>query len=190
MPNRMGQFWRWQHGTTVSDPRESALIVPVPEAEALVGAWRERYDDSARTGVPAHLTLLYPFLAPEEVTPPDLEQLSALFASAAATRYELVAVRRFSRGVLYLAPEPEGFLRELTWRIWALYPHRPPYGGVFRDVIPHLTVAQDPDHSLLDAVEAEVAPNLPIAAHATEAWLMLQDQEGRWQAGHRFPLGG
>ena len=168
---------------------ESALIVPVPEAEDLVGEWRERYDDSARTGVPAHVTLLYPFLPPEDVTKADLEGLSALFAAAAATRYELVAVRRFSRGVLYLAPEPEAFLRELTGRIWARYPHRPPYGGVFEDVIPHLTVAQVEDSGVLDAVEASLAPGLPIAAHATEAWLMLQDEDGRWRAGHRFPLG-
>jgi hypothetical protein len=173
----------------VTDERESALIVPVPEAEDLVGVWRERYDDSARTGVPAHLTLLYPFLPPEDVTPLDLEGLSALFASASATRYELVAVRRFTRGVLYLAPEPEAFLRELTGRIWALYPQRPPYGGAFDDVIPHLTVAQAADSGVLDTVEASVAPALPIAAHATEAWLMLQDEDGRWRAGHRFPLG-
>jgi hypothetical protein len=173
----------------VTDQRESALIVPVPEAEGLVGEWRERYDDSARTGVPAHLTLLYPFLPPEEVTQPDLEDLAALFAAARATPYQLVALRRFSRGVLYLAPEPEAFLRELTGRIWARYPHRPPYGGVFDDVIPHLTVAQVADSGVLDAVEASVAPGLPIAAHATEAWLMLQGDDGRWRAGHRFPLG-
>jgi len=173
----------------VNDPRESALIVPVPEAEDLVGVWRERYDDSARTGVPAHLTLLYPFLTPEDVTRFDLQRLSALFAAAPATRYELVAVRRFSRGVLYLAPEPEAFLRELTGLIWAQYPHRPPYGGVFDDVIPHLTVAQVADPEVLDAVEASLAPRLPISAHATEAWLMLQGEDGRWRAGHRFPLG-
>ena len=173
----------------MTEPRESALIVPVPEAEALVGAWRERYDDSARTGVPAHVTLLYPFLPPEDVTPADLERLSVLFASMPATRYELVAVRRFARGVLYLAPEPDGFLRDLTGRIWALYPHRPPYGGAFPDVIPHVTVAQVEDPAVLDAVEAEMAPALPVGAHATEAWLMLQGEDSRWQAGHRFPLG-
>jgi hypothetical protein len=174
----------------VTDPRESALIVPVPEAESLVGAWRERYDDSARTGVPAHLTLLYPFLPTEDVTPADLQRLSALFATAAPTRYSLVAVRRFSRGVLYLAPQPEAFLREMTGRIWALYPDRPPYGGAFDDVIPHLTVAQAEDPTVLDEVEAGVAPGLPVEAHATEAWLMLQSDGGRWRAGHRFPLGG
>jgi 2'-5' RNA ligase len=173
----------------VTGSRESALIVPVPEVEVLVGAWRERYDDSARTGVPAHVTLLYPFLSPAEVTPADQERLSALFAAAAPTRFRLAAVRRFSRGVLYLAPEPEGFFRDLTARIFELYPHRPPYGGAFQDVVPHLTVAQAEDHAMLDEVEAAVAPGLPVEAHAAEAWLMVQDEDDRWLAGHRFPLG-
>jgi 2'-5' RNA ligase superfamily len=173
----------------VSGPRESALIVPVPEAEPLVSGWRERYDDSARTGVPAHLTLLYPFLPPEDIGEADLGRLAALFASAAATPYRLTAVRRFPRGVLYLAPEPETFFRELTNRIWALYPHRPPYGGAFPEVIPHLTVAQSADQALLDRVEAAVAANLPISAHARVVWLMLHGTDDRWRAGHRFPLG-
>ena len=71
-----------------------------------------------------------------------------------------------------------------------MYPHRPPYGGVFDDVIPHLTVAQAPEPEVLDAVEAEVTRGLPVAAHATEVWLMLQGEDGRWRAGHRFPLAG
>ncbi|HEY7198817.1 MAG TPA: 2'-5' RNA ligase family protein [Candidatus Dormibacteraeota bacterium] len=173
----------------MNGPRESALIVPAPEAEALVGAWRERYDDSARTGVPAHLTLLYPFLSPEEITGGDLAQLGALFASAPPTPYRLTAVRRFPRGVLYLAPDPESPFRELTKKIWALYPHHPPYGGAFEHVIPHLTVAQSADYALLDRLEAAVTPGLPIDAHAGEAWLMVQSDDGRWRAGHRFPLG-
>ncbi|HEX9447459.1 MAG TPA: hypothetical protein VF920_05740 [Dongiaceae bacterium] len=38
---------------------QSALV---PEAEALVGALRARFDPSASQCVPAHVTLLYPFL--------------------------------------------------------------------------------------------------------------------------------
>jgi hypothetical protein len=51
-------------------------------------------------------------------------------------------------------------------------------------------VAQVPDHSVLDGVEAAVKPGLPIAAHAVEAWLMVEGDDDRWRAGHRFPLGG
>jgi hypothetical protein len=173
----------------VIGPRESALLVPVPEAEPLVGAWRQRYDDSARTGVPAHLTVLYPFLEPEDIAEEDLVELARVFASVPATPFRLVAARRFSRGVLYLAPEPETFFRDLTNRIWAAYPGRPPYRGLFLDVIPHLTVAQSADHTLLDDIERAVAPGLPIAGRAGEVWLMLRGDDEHWRAGHRFPLG-
>jgi len=173
----------------VRETRASALIVPVPEAETLVGAWRERYDGSAQTGVPAHLTLLYPFLPAQEITAADLERLSALFAATPARSFRLVSAARFSRGVLYLSPEPEGFFRDLTTRLWALYPGCPPYGGAFEDVIPHLTVAQVEDPAVLDVVEAAVAPGLPVRAEATEAWLMLEGDGEHWRAGHRFPLG-
>ncbi|HEY4027304.1 MAG TPA: 2'-5' RNA ligase family protein [Candidatus Dormibacteraeota bacterium] len=170
-------------------PRASALIVPVPQAEWLVGPWREQYDDSARTGVPAHVTLLYPFLPPEEITPADLERLRSFFATVPATRFRLTAARRFSRGVLYLAPEPEKFFQNVTARIWRLYPDHPPYGGVFQHVVPHLTVSQVEDHALLDQIEAVVTKGLPIEAEATEAWLMVEADENRWQPGHRFALG-
>jgi len=161
----------------------------VPEAEPLVRVWRDRYDAAARTGVPAHITLLYPFLAPDRIGGDTLEGLTALFAAAAPIRFELAAPRRFP-GILYLAPVPDGPMRDLTLRIWALHPETPPYGGAYPEVTPHLTVAQVPDPSVLDQVEADVAPGLPLRAHAAEAWLMLQGPDERWRVGHRFPLGG
>jgi hypothetical protein len=40
---------------------ESAIIIPIPEAEPIVGPLRLQYDGAARLGVPAHITVLYPF---------------------------------------------------------------------------------------------------------------------------------
>src|SRR5690349_20634700 len=45
-------------------PNESTIIVPVPEAEPLFGVLRGNHDRVAAAGVPAHITLLYPFLPP------------------------------------------------------------------------------------------------------------------------------
>jgi len=47
---------------------ESAFIVRVPEAEPCVGALRERFDASVKLGVPAHITVLVPFMSPERIT--------------------------------------------------------------------------------------------------------------------------
>jgi len=44
---------------------ESALVILVPEAEAIVGRLRQRYDPSAAVGMLAHITLNYPFLPGE-----------------------------------------------------------------------------------------------------------------------------
>jgi hypothetical protein len=49
---------------------QSALLLPVPAAEAAVGPYRALLDPSARDGVPAHITVLYPFL-PGGPSPPS-----------------------------------------------------------------------------------------------------------------------
>jgi len=46
----------------------SALIVPVPEVERLVGRYRAALDPAAAWGVPAHVTVVYPFLPPAQIT--------------------------------------------------------------------------------------------------------------------------
>jgi hypothetical protein len=51
--------------TAAVEPTESALIVAVPEAEWAVAALRAAYDPAASWGMPAHITVLYPFLPPE-----------------------------------------------------------------------------------------------------------------------------
>ena len=43
-----------------SDALESAVVIPVPEAEPLVGELRLEHDPAAAAGVPAHVTLLSP----------------------------------------------------------------------------------------------------------------------------------
>ena len=56
-------------------------------------------------------------------------------------------------------------------------------------MIPHLTVASA-GAAVQDEVEAALTPHLPIAAHADEITLLLEDEGGRWRVGERFALGG
>ena len=107
---------------------ESALIVMVPEAEPLVKAFRDRYDPSAAAGVPAHVTLLYPFKHPDEIDQAVLDDLGRCFRGRAPFRFALASIWRFPDGILYLAPDPHEPFRELTVAIWDRY-ETPPYGG-------------------------------------------------------------
>ena len=66
---------------------ESALVIVVPEAEPLVSDWRAQYDWSAQRGVPAHITLLYPFAPTEKVDGELLSQLRKLLIAEAAISF-------------------------------------------------------------------------------------------------------
>ena len=169
---------------------ETALIVPVPQAEDLVGRFRDKYDSSAAVGVPAHVTLLYPFLAPASIRAGDLAALTTLFASTAPFDVSFARCARFEPKVLYLEPEPAGDFLGLMHRLFERWPECPPYHGTIpRDLVrPHLTVSDSVTGDLLDRIEMAVAGRLPVRTRVTEAWL-LESRDGRWSTRERFPLG-
>ena len=173
-------------------PIESALVILVPEVEALAKSFRDKYDPLSTSGVPAHITLIYPFRSPQAIGAPEMESLRQCFASFRPWRFSLTAIRRFSGAVLYLAPEPEEPFRELTLAIWRRYPETPPYGGRFPQITPHLTLTQLDDEERLDqiaqAFTQEAQADLPIHAMAREVALM-DNSSGQWQPRLKLPLG-
>ena len=169
---------------------ESALIIAVPEAEPLVRAWRDRFDSAAAAGVPAHVSLLYPFMPPREITAEVVEALRDLFAHFPAFEFALTELRRFPE-YLHLAPSPAEPFKALTYAVVDRYPQYPPYGGAFAEVIPHLTVAGEIEAAQLDAVEREFlrqhGAQLPVKAKANEVWL-IENTSGRWEMRESFQL--
>ena len=47
---------------------ETALIIEVPESEFLISGLRSELDQFASMGVPAHISLLYPFMPESEMS--------------------------------------------------------------------------------------------------------------------------
>jgi 2'-5' RNA ligase len=159
----------------------SALIVEVPDAEPIVGEHRQRWDSSAALGVPAHVTVLFPFMHPSDIDNSVCEELADVFA---AHRQFDVCFRRsdwFSDSVLWLAPDPPDNLRALTTAVVEAFPGYPPYGGEFDEVVPHLTVADRGDLRTLRGVEESVGEGLPLHCHAREVSLYCGTSEpGSW----------
>jgi 2'-5' RNA ligase len=173
-------------------PVESALVALIPAAESLVSCYRERYDPAAGWGVPAHVTVLYPFKAPEDITDDILATLTNLFSGHPAFNVSFTKTMEFP-DTLFLEPDPAEPFRELTRAIAAAYPETPPYGGAFKQIVPHLTVAQSEDHEEMDKIRAEFlkdcANGLPVTARVDEVVLM-DNASGRWEVRARFPLAG
>jgi 2'-5' RNA ligase len=166
---------------------QSGLIVRVPEAEAVVGAWRDRLDPSARAGVPAHVTVLFPFLDAGRI---DQEVCAAIGEVLGQHRSFQARFGRCGRfpGVLYLVPEPDGHFQRLTESIARRWPQCPPFGGQFAEVVPHLTVAQGQDEAVVEMVEADLRAALPVVAQVSSVDLLVHDGR-RWRRRAAFALG-
>jgi 2'-5' RNA ligase len=166
---------------------QTALLIPVPEAEALVGVWRHEYDPSARAGVPPHVTVLVPFLPPDQITEGDLSELRAMFEGIEPFDFELARVDWFGRAVLFLAPEPADAFIDITNTIASRF-GTPPYEDDFDEVVPHLTVAHATDGVELQPIAEKLKVELPLKARATEVFLMESVGE-RWSRRAEFGLG-
>ena len=171
---------------TSSGRHQSALLVPVPEADAVVGRWRHQHDPVAAAGVPAHITLIVPWLPPEEITEDDLIELDETLEGVEAFDFALEHVDWFGRRVLWVAPEPARPFLTMT-SVLADRFGTPPWDAEFDEVIPHLTVAHASDGVELAPVAADVSRHLPVACRAEEVWVMVGDGN-RWELRHRVKL--
>ena len=166
---------------------ESAIIVPVSVPVA-VQRLRERMDPSAADGVPAHITLIYPFMPPYDLKDDVRRHVEEIVESEPAFTFVLRAVGRWPN-VVYLVPEPDEPFRRLTNALAAAFPDYPPYEGAHAEVIPHLTVATDVPDDYFDAAAHALPPLLPIRDVAREAWLIGHTPEQSWHTLWRLPLG-
>ena len=167
---------------------QSAIFVPVPEADAAVGSWRAVHDPKARAGVPAHITLVVPWLPPQEIDEGHFHQVDSLLADQPAFDYSLDKVRWFGDRVLWLAPTPAEPFKKLTCLL-ATYFGTPPWEGEFSEVVPHVTVGlagYGLGSTLADAAR-DISAKLPIACRAREIDVMCGDGT-RWSVVHKAQL--
>jgi 2'-5' RNA ligase len=169
---------------------ESAIVVLVPEAEPVVGRWREELDSSAAIGVPAHVTLLYPFAAPIDITEDLIAKVAGTVSAFGGFDYQLEEVRWFDDTVVWLAPVPVGPFIALTTLLLGAFPHFPRYGGAFGDdVVPHVTIGDRGPFARLQEAARDVASSLPISAQARDVALLCGGASvGSWHVIRTMPL--
>jgi 2'-5' RNA ligase len=169
---------------------ESAVVVPCPQADVAVDVWRRRLDPSCRLGVPAHVTLLYPFVAPSELDAGVLERLEDVANRVDGFEFSLVAVRWFRDVAVYLAPEPVEPFRQLTDALVAAFPGHPPYGGIHDPIVHHLTVGDGAAVADMRRAEAALQAALPIRERASHLHVMVGgDSERSWRVVSQIALG-
>lgn len=158
----------------------TALVITVPEAENAVGRWRNNLDPSASQGMPAHVTILYPFLTQAQLTDHVWMDLTEIVLGQPGFELELSSFARFPAGTLYLQPSHAEPIISLTEKIAARWPACPPYGGMFSEVIPHLTVADSPTDVQVADIRASIGAHLPIRSTVRNA-TMFAPEDQTWR---------
>jgi 2'-5' RNA ligase len=143
------------------DEPATGLAVPIRLPPGLARI-RRRWDRAARAGAQPHVTVLYPFIRADLLTPTDRAALAAIAGSVAPFEVTFRRVRRFDEGVVWIEPDPSAPFRALTDAVAARWPA---------------------------AIEAAVRAHLPFGARADRLELWRQDEAGRWQPHWRLRLG-
>ncbi len=156
---------------------ELALVVPFEGLAPVVDDLRERTCESKPShGMPPHVTLLVP-------APRDVEEIAEVLFAFSTFEVVFARLDRFP-GALWLAPEPAQPFARMIEALMQRFPDYPPYGGSFREVIPHLTVAQFD----FDEAVSTLEPWLPLSTRAERAVLLEQAQTVHWRELATFDL--
>jgi 2'-5' RNA ligase len=164
------------------DNRESAIAIRV-RLPRDVERFRVRHVPNAALGVPAHITLIYPFVPADRLDAAVRSRVARALVSQQPFTFRLSAVRRWP-ATLYMAVDPAAPFEGLVRSLVAEFPDHPPYAGAF-PYVPHVTLAEGEGSTLGELV----APPLPAGRHrVTRVLLIAQDQEGRWRLKWTFAL--
>ena len=141
--------------------------------------------------MPAHLTLLYPFVDPERLAAGTRRQLALVACDHAPFAYTL---RRMAvwPDTVYVAVEPTVPFSRLQRDLQAAFPAYPIYGhdpATFR-YVPHVTVAEGAGVTEPALLADPAWAALPIPRTAAAIEVIATGRDGRWRTVWRIRLGG
>ncbi|OGO55884.1 MAG: hypothetical protein A2V85_11930 [Chloroflexi bacterium RBG_16_72_14] len=152
-------------------------------------ALRRRHVTDAEDGMPAHVTLLYPFAQPDAIEVGVRESLALIAARHPAWRMRLVAQARWP-DTRYATVEPDVPVRALQADLAAAFPSLPLYGRPAPfEFVPHVTIAEGPGVDDPAVGRDPAWHELPVSftVDAIELFVALA---GTWRSEDRFMLGG
>ena len=131
-------------------------------------------------------------MPPVDVDEHVLARLTAAVGTVPAFDCVFARTEWFGDDVLWLAPEPDAPFRDLIRAVVSAFPAHLPYGGMYDEPTPHLTIGERRLGSTaeLTAAEDAVRAHLPIRALVDRAVLLAgRPEPGTWRRVAEFPLG-
>jgi 2'-5' RNA ligase len=172
-----------------SAPGATALVVPVRAADPVIGEHRRAHTPSGKQGMPAHATLLAPFIHASRLDSLDRHRLSDTVGRFPAFDLRLSAFGTFEHiGCLWLAPQPRKQFVEMTKALLEIYPEveYPPESAA--EIVPHVTIGSRLTEEQQEEIKRELQPKLPIRGRVDRVVLYERDAKGGWRARQTFAL--
>jgi 2'-5' RNA ligase len=167
----------------------SAVIVRAALPAGLERLRRRRVGNAA-DGVPAHLTLLHPFIEPNDLAPAVRRRLREVARRHPPFGYRQARMAEWPDAI-YVAVQPTDPFRRLHRELQDEFPDWPIYGGSIPDFRfePHITVA-DRAGKLEPGVREDAAWRaLPRDVRAAAIDVIATRPDGRWRLVWRIRLG-
>ena len=168
--------------------RQTAIVIVLDEAPQLEPVRAEFHPDAVAMGIPLHVTLLVPFVPPDEVDEAELEEFFTQFDGFTLTLTGLATWP----GVVYAVPEPRDQLLAIMHALFEKYPDFPPYECQIAEPEPHATLTElEPRESLeevLDGIRARTESLFPLTCGIRDVALLEEYEPDRWRERRRFPL--
>jgi 2'-5' RNA ligase len=146
------------------------LIIPPPKVQTFAFSLRELYDTEWFNRVPAHITLLYPFVPSDQVdaTAARLRTICADFPP-----FELTLDQYGSfEDALFLEPSNPGPILELYQHLAHTFPEYPIYEGEYADDFrPHMTLARFENPEDAETIELPPTPNFTFIVNRLHLYL-------------------
>ncbi|MFC8130770.1 2'-5' RNA ligase family protein [Streptomyces sp. NPDC057302] len=169
-------------------PGTTAVLALLPDADPLLELAAQVDPGVVRPGVPAHATLLYPWLPADRIGARDLERLRAALVRAApgGGHVPLRLTEVEQAGGFVGIPVPE--LHALATAVRTAFPEQVPYGGRFgQDPPVHVTLSLDATAPTAADIARRVTGRLPIRAEVSAVHVVALTPDG-WHGLAELPL--
>lgn len=168
---------------------ESALlIVPPRPVQAFAYPIRETHDAVSFNRVPAHITLLHPFVPPDQIDKAE-KQLIKICKKFPSFELTLDQYGEFETA-LYLAPSQPEKIVELFVYISKAFPDYPPYEGEHgKGLHPHLALASFNKPAQAKKIKLPPEPNFTFEVKQIHIYLGAPDDDTPFIPRSVIPLG-
>lgn len=170
----------------------SAITIRLDELlPELAAVQQQHHLRAVETGMPLHITLLFPFVPCDELNAHLYGVLSAYASGHEPFTISLESIDEFP-GVLYASLAPNAELTDLTRGLWAAFPATPPYGGAFDEPIAHATLSEASAEAQAEATQAlkrQTECLWPQRCVVRNFSLFEEHAPNRWRETERFTLG-